>query len=1308
MSDSVDQHSGSGQPPLPRTWRLRRFRRLPPVAADDRSIGIIDGLDGVYLKGWYIGRVASEAGNRFELQMDGTSLGFVDAVEPRPDVLAAEGMLECGFRADLRQFAGCLPGGLASLTDGRTHRFTMLSAGGRRIHEVALAGKPVVRGHVDRLDPDGLSGWAVDELDPDRPVELDVLLDDEPWLELRTSLPRKDLLSKGIHGDAAGFRLAWPAGLLPAGTRVQVRARASGELLAHGERTVAVVERNPPLESLYLAYHREGRIAPVTVIVPVHDAHDAVAECLESLVQHLPQGAEVLLIDDASSDPRIPGLLRRHESRAGFHVHRNESNLGYTRTINLGISLCPGRDVVLLNSDTVVTARWLENLRYAAYARGRVATVTPLSDNAGAFSVPAIGQPNLRPPHLKPAQWARLVAGAGPGRLLDVPTGNGFCMYIRRQALDALGVFDEARFPRGYGEENDFCMRALHAGWHNLVCDRAFVAHKRSQSFGGEKAALMQAGRRQLDASYPEYGTLIRRFRDAEFSYLRYRVRRALDSNDPAAALPCLLYVISTQTGGTPQTNLDLMRAMDGHYRCLLLRCDSRSLYLNELRDGELVELEHWRLAQPIEPVTHRSDEYDAIVLDILYRHSVSLLHVRHVAWHGLGLAAVAKAIGIPVVYSLHDFYSLCPSLNLLDDQLRHCGGRCTPGEGACQVSLWKQGQLPPLKHAFVGRWRAMFDGFMDDCDRLVTTAPSAAALISDAFPRQAGKLVVIPHGRDFAELSACARLPGRGTRVRVLVPGNISPAKGAMLLRQVSELDTDDRFEFHFLGNVCPELDGVGVRHGQYRREEFSAKVAAIAPHLGVVLSIWPETYCHTLTEMWACGIPVLAVDVGAVGDRIRATGGGWMLRQNPSPRAVLDALQAAVEDAAGYQKRLRAVQEWQAGEAVHNDTRTMAMEYRRLYAPLLGKVSAGGAGAAIGLLVKGNRRHPPTAHIRVLRPLAAVAEREGYEVRTVDAGWLLAGGLGRIDALVVQRDAVAASSMEPLLRALKAHGVPLLYEIDDLLWDLPEDHGDHGIDPAQQGAIISAIRAADLVTTSTPALRARLERYNSRVRVVPNAPDPALWLSPLPVARMEAIRSMHGLGSDRPRILYMGSRSHALDLELIAPAVEAFLETHPAFEVLQIGGGRLLPGARELKAPREYSDYPRFVGWFRAVASAATFAVAPLRESAFNAAKSDLKFLDYALSGLPAVYSAVSPYRESLVHGTHGLLAQNEPRAWREAMSRLATDVALRAHVAEQARNLASSRILDGGTAGWEKALQELLSGRRGCSALVRRSAA
>src|SRR5690606_32657473 len=129
-----------------------------------------------------------------------------------------------------------------------------------------------------------------------------------------------------------------------------------------------------------------------------------------------------------------------------------------------------------------------------------------------------------------------------------------------------------------------------------------------------------------------------------------------------------------------------------------------------------------------------------------------------------------------------------------------------------------------------------------------------------------------------------------------------------------------------------------------------------------------------------------------------------------------------------------------------------------------------------------------------------------------------------------------------------------------------------------------------------------------------------------------------------EAPRILYMGSRSHATDLAMIAPAVEAFLAENPGFEVVQIGGGSLLPGARQLKVPSDYSTYPRFVAWFRVVAATATFALAPLRDTPFNAVRSDIKFLDYGLAGVAGIYSRVGPYGCTLEDGVQGLLVEND----------------------------------------------------------------
>src|SRR5690606_27338712 len=77
----------------------------------------------------------------------------------------------------------------------------------------------------------------------------------------------------------------------------------------------------------------------------------------------------------------------------------------------------------------------------------------------------------------------------------SVPTGNGFCMYIRRTALKDVGLLDAEAFPRGYGEENDFCMRALRSGWRNIIDDRTYVFHERNKSFGSEKESLIKQGR---------------------------------------------------------------------------------------------------------------------------------------------------------------------------------------------------------------------------------------------------------------------------------------------------------------------------------------------------------------------------------------------------------------------------------------------------------------------------------------------------------------------------------------------------------------------------------------------------------------------------------------------------------------------------------------------------------------------------------------------------------------------------------------------------------------------------------------------
>ncbi len=1136
------------------------------------------------------------------------------------------------------------------------------------VNAVAAPPAKLLRGYFDRLDETGIYGWAVDEGKPNAAVELSIFVDDIHFLDIQTSELRKDLIANKIPGSKAGFTLAWPANLFRPGAKFDIKFKGKQQSLSKspkefpGQGTATATREN----IRYLDEFRSGSVLGTTVIVPIFNAYEAVAECITSLTTHTSGSVKLLLIDDCSTDPRISTLLDSYQEDGRFNIVRNNENLGYTCTVNRAISLCEHDDVVLLNSDTVVTNRWLENLRYCAYSQALVATVTAFSDNAGAFSSPEIGIFNPLPPSLDISSYARIITNSAEGKLLRVPTGNGFCMYIRRAALDKIGNFDEKKFPRGYGEENDFCMRALRAGWHNIVCDKTYVYHKRSQSFQGEKVALMTAGSAQITTDYPDYKHLTKRFRDVEFTYARHRARAALAESGSGASIPRILYVISTQTGGTPQTNLDLMRSMDNRYKCFLLRCDSRTLTLSELVSSELVVRETYSLSTPIEPITHASDEYDRVALDILYRHSIDMLHIRHIAWHGIGLAEAAKSINIPVVYSSHDFYALCPSLNLLDQDLKYCGGSCTKGAGTCQIALWEPQQLPTLKHNFIHRWRELFSKFLSYCDVIISTAPSAKEIFLSAFPECADKFVVIPHGRDFSGFEP-PLTPEKNKKIKVLVPGNISRSKGAHLIKAIAELDKDKLIEFNFLGNVAGILEKIGVHHGQYQRAEFREKVKKISPTVGIVLSIWPETYCHTLTEMWACGIPVFGINVGAVGDRIQQSGAGWLIPTDSTAQEIYDQIISEVNHSKGFANRIAALANWQATEGIWNNTSTMSVDYRMIYQRLL--TQAHDYGVRIGLLLKGKQHQPATAHIRLLQPLKHIHRiAPNIDFRVIDTAWLLAGGFEKLDAVIIQRDAVPAKHVDGVIKKLNHVNLPYIYEIDDLLWRLPTSHGDHSIDASQQKAIKKLIASARLVTTSTDVLADNLSEFSRDILVIPNSHDKSLWLEPISSTYARRILLENDLLESKPRILYMGTKSHASDLKIVLPALSEVLKARPDVEIIQIGGGIPLPNAREIVVPSEIKSYPEFVRWFRVICTMASIGIAPLEDNNFNAAKSDIKMLDYAFAGIPAIYSAIGPYASAVDNERTGLLVENSTEAWATAILRLLSDVELRTRICDE----------------------------------------
>ena len=241
-----------------------------------------------------------------------------------------------------------------------------------------------------------------------------------------------------------------------------------------------------------------------TVIVPVFNAYEHLVVCLESLARNLSSNAQVLLIDDASTDARVYPFLQSwvDEETSCRRLVRHEQNRGFVVTANHGMRLA-GTDVVLLNSDTEVTSGWLEHLADCLASDRSIATATPWSNNGEIVSIPAFCAANPAPEN--PETIAGIIASCGCPDYPVMPTAVGFCMAISLHAIKLVGVFDELTFGFGYGEENDFCQRAEQAGLRNVLCDNAYVVHHGGASFGPLGLKPDENSMQRLLAKHPDY-----------------------------------------------------------------------------------------------------------------------------------------------------------------------------------------------------------------------------------------------------------------------------------------------------------------------------------------------------------------------------------------------------------------------------------------------------------------------------------------------------------------------------------------------------------------------------------------------------------------------------------------------------------------------------------------------------------------------------------------------------------------------------------------------------------------------------------
>lgn len=613
---------------------------------------------------------------------------------------------------------------------------------------------------------------------------------------------------------------------------------------------------------------------PVDIIIPVYRGLSATQRCIESvLTAEQRTASEVVVINDATPEPAIQAYLEKLSRDKRITLLTHATNRGFVASVNAGMMLHPERDCTLLNSDCEVAHDWLDRLKACAERGPKIATVTPFSNHATIASYPRFPEHNELPEAWTTAELDQLFKQSNRQQAVEIPTAVGFCMYIKREALQAIGLFDIEHFERGYGEENDFSLRAAALGYKNLLCGDVFVYHQGEVSFGATAQEEKNRAQAVLDRLYPYYRALIAEHiaRDPA-RQLRRRIDLARLSR---STKPRIVFVGHHWGGGVTKHIQDLSQLIESDCEVLLLKPSAKNgVELRWLRSDEECA------------VYFNFPDQQTDLIELLRSIGTTRLHYHHV--HGLPQAVLRLPEFLDLAYdcTLHDYFPICPQYNLNTVQGRYCGEPDLAGCTACLAERPAQWGLS------ITAWRECFKLFLLRADRVIVPTQDVAQRMHRYFHDL--KVQVIAHPDDRVRI----RFSSPTSYRKILILGGLSKMKGLHLV-EACAIDARDRhlpLSFRILGfteepiKQWPEVN-LSI-HGQYREEELLNLLAIERGDLILLPSQVPETYSYVLSAAMTSGLPILAARIGALVERLSDYPLAQFIDWQASPRQWNDVL--------------------------------------------------------------------------------------------------------------------------------------------------------------------------------------------------------------------------------------------------------------------------------------------------------------------------------------------------------------------------------------------------------------------------------
>lgn len=603
---------------------------------------------------------------------------------------------------------------------------------------------------------------------------------------------------------------------------------------------------------------------------------------------------------------------------------------------------------------------------------------------------------------------------------------------------------------------------------------------------------------------------------------------------------PVVLHVLHDWGGGVARfVALQARQDPDAHHLALVsggdvTRGHGRWLALRPA-DGDL-PFRRWSLSPPAGDLSIDHPGVRAALEEVLAAFGIGAVRVSSLIGHSLDVLRT----GLPTAFVVHD---LLPFWPVLDDAADAAPDPARIATAARDPQWPFQCRDPETWAARVAATTAALLA-----TRPVLVAPSTFALarLRHVVPALADlDAHVVPHGVPRGPLRAGTRAGGP---LRVLVPGRLAGGKGERLLDALLPI-APAGIDWCFVGGgeaagrYAQATGGRAVP--DYPGDAMDEALGGFDPDLALLPSTLPETFGFVLSEMLARGIPVLAADVGAYGERLRAAG---MAPIEPTPAAFAHALAAAAAHPASLTRRVPAPPDLDAARAGWSAVQPVPAPRRG------GAVESASVmqheHAILGLAVAALARERDTAYAFYDRDTADLTRQRDAALAHADAMSAAVHEAGaRIVALETERDALAST-------------LTTLHE--DLAGARQEaDHHRRERDPAYgfyERDTADLIRQRDVALSQRDALQDQLQRTTALVRhpLVRLPAALALRGGDVRVAlhyRWQRLRALaeRGLRSLRQRGLgaTLAAVRHRLLPEAPAPVVDGTVDAPIAFPI-------------------------------------------------------------------------------------------------------------------------------------------------------------